>query len=215
MVGSGSDLLPLTRATVDSALAGDTKALRGLVLALRPVVQARVARTLLRRCFRGPDPRSMLEDFVQDTFVALLQDRGRLLRAWMPERGLSLESFVGLVAEQRVLATLRSRKKSPWTEELAMDDGDLDMRTADLPDPEATLLSREALRDLLDDVRARLTPMGHELFVALIVKEEPVSSVCARTSLSTAAVHAWSSRLRKMVNALARERLGETAEVAR
>ncbi len=194
---------PLSKNLVDAALDGDDRALRELVTALTPIMQARVARTLLRRQWRtGLDARTFMEDTVQDTFVALLRDGGRLLRSWDPERGMRLESFVGLVAEQRVLATLRSRRRNPTTEELSIDDADLDVREDEELGPEARALSREALQGLLDEVRARLSAMGHELFMSLIVHEEPIASVCARTRLSTSAVQAWSSRLRRLVRAL-------------
>lgn len=212
VTGSTAGIPSISKATLDAALGGDSRVLRELVTQLTPVVQARVARTLLRRRSRsGADARTFMEDLVQDTFVALLQDRGKLLRAWNPERGLRLESFVALVAEQRVLATLRSRRKNPWTDELAVDDGDLDLHAGSDPGPELRALSREALQSLLDEVRARLSPMGLELFMALVVREESVAAVCERTRLSTSAVHAWSSRLRRLVHTLAAGPLADTS----
>ncbi|KYF57262.1 hypothetical protein BE08_22265, partial [Sorangium cellulosum] len=41
-----------------------------------------------------------------------------------------------------------------------------------------------------------------ELFEALVVDREPIASVCARTGMSTSAVQAWSSRLRRRLAAL-------------
>jgi DNA-directed RNA polymerase specialized sigma24 family protein len=210
--GVGPSSTSLTKATVDAALAGDRRVLRELVTTLTPLVQTRVTRTVLRR--RGTsagDVRAFVEDLVQDTFVALLHDRGKLLRTWNPERGLSLESFVGLVAEQRVLATLRSRRKNPWTEELAVDDADLDVADPHQAGPEALVSSRAALQSLFDEVRARLSPLGFELFMALVVREESAASVSERTKLSISAVHAWSSRLKRLVHALAASEVGEHA----
>lgn len=210
MVGSDARAPALSQAVVAAALDGDTTAVRELVAALTPVVQTRVARTLLRRRSRGAaDARTFMEDLVQDTFVALFHDNGKLLRSWNPERGLRLESFVGLIAEQRVLATLRSRRKNPWTDELAVDDADLELLEPAEQGPEARALSREALRNLLDEVRARLSPMGLELFMSLVVREESIASVCARTRLSTSAVQAWSSRLRRLVHTLAAQQVDE------
>jgi DNA-directed RNA polymerase specialized sigma24 family protein len=189
-----------SRAAVAAALDGDGAALRALVDEIGPAVEARVTRTIRgRRPRHGSEARSTIEDLVQDTFVVLFDDGGRLLRTWNPDRGLRLDSFVGLVAEQRVIATLRSRRRNPWTDELAFDDDDLDGSAAGEATPEAAALSREALQRLLDEVRVRVSPLGLELFMALVVREESVASVCARTNLSTAAVHAWSSRLRRMV----------------
>jgi RNA polymerase sigma-70 factor (ECF subfamily) len=208
-VGGAAPADCLDKASVDAALAGDAAAVRDLVEALAPVVQGRVVRTLLRRRPRGmADLTTTVEDLVQDTFVALLQDGARMLRTWNPERGLRLESFAALVAEQRVLATLRSRRKNPFAEELAIDDGDLEVAEEATLSPEARATSRQELRDLLDEVRSRLSPMGMELFMALVVREESIADVCARTRLSTSAVQAWSSRLKRLVQQLGAARAG-------
>jgi DNA-directed RNA polymerase specialized sigma24 family protein len=93
------------------ALTGDPTALTELVAVLTPVIQARVARTLLARRHRlacGRDVRQEVEDLSQDVFLTLFSRDSRVLRDWQPERGLSLESFVGLVAERQVLSFLRS-----------------------------------------------------------------------------------------------------------
>ena len=58
---------------VRDALSGDRKALRELVDALTPVIQARVVRALLRRRGQaaGRDIRQEVEDMTQDVFSAL------------------------------------------------------------------------------------------------------------------------------------------------
>lgn len=197
---------------IESALSGDGDALRGLVRELTPVVQARAARALLRRraLARGEDPRQRLADVAQDVYVELFRDRAKLLRSWDPARGLSLVNFVGLVTEQRVAALLRSARRNPWAE--ALGDGEAEVGE-DVPagaaDPEERLLSRDAVERLLDLVRARLSPAGLDMFHRLIVREEPIASVCAATGMSTSAVQAWSSRLKRLVQSLAREVLAE------
>src|SRR5262245_25583265 len=90
----------------------DPAAARELVKLLHPVVQARVARVLWRtRGAAGRDLRQEVEDMSQDVFAFLFQDGARALRAWEPERGLSLANFVGLLAERRTLSTLRSARQ--------------------------------------------------------------------------------------------------------
>ncbi|WP_437914926.1 hypothetical protein WME73_05025 [Sorangium sp. So ce302] len=52
--------------------------------------------------------------------------------------------------------------------------------------------------------RARFAgPLGLSLLEALLIEEEPIASVCARTGMSACAVQAWSSRLRRRFAALA------------
>lgn len=194
------------RALVQEALAGDEGALHQLATALTPTIQARVARVLLRRrgCYHG-DARARLEDLVQDTFVELFRDAGRVLRAWDPARGLSLTAFVGMVAEQRVLAFVRTRKTSAMLE-APVDDDTLERRpAADAWNPEARAATREQLLKLLDHARAELSPQGRVLFERLIVDSEAIATVASEMSMSTAAVQAWSSRLKRRIAALAEE----------
>ena len=196
---------------VASALEGDERALRRLVEDVAPTIQARVARVLLRRraLSRGEDVRQRLADIAQDVYVELFRDGGKVLRSWEPSRGLDLRGFVGLVSEQRVAATLRSRRRSPWAEALMDDQDDAAEVLVAGPGPEERLLSRDALERLVDLLRAELSPLGLEMFRCLLVEEESIASVSERTGMSTSAVQAWSSRLRRMVQRLAAESLGE------
>lgn len=196
---------------VASALEGDERALRRLVEDVAPTIQARVARVLLRRraLSRGEDVRQRLADIAQDVYVELFRDGGKVLRSWEPSRGLDLRGFVGLVSEQRVAATLRSRRRSPWAEALMDDQDDAAEVLVAGPGPEERLLSRDALERLVDLLRAELSPLGLEMFRCLLVEEESIANVSERTGMSTSAVQAWSSRLRRMVQRLAAESLGE------
>lgn len=188
-----------SRQLVDAALAGDAVAIRALVAHLTPVIQAAVARALLRRraVARGSDVRQLLDDMIQDSFVELFRDGGKLLRTWDPARGKGLQGFVSLVAEQRVGAVLRSRRKNPWSEELAGDDPIEE--PASTVDPELSIASRQVVHRLFERVQAELSPLGMELFHRLIVDEEPIASVAASMSMSTSAVQAWSSRLKRLL----------------
>lgn len=197
---------------IETALSGDDRAMRALMRELSPVMHARIGRALLRRrsLARGEDPRQRLADIVQDVYVELFRDGAKLLRSWQPSRGLSLRGFVGLVAEQRVSATLRSRRRNPWAEALA--DGDEEVGVslaAESAGPEDRVLSRNAVEHLLDLVRAELSPLGLDMFYRLIVHEEPIPSVAEATGMSISAVQAWSSRLKRLVAGLAREVLSE------
>lgn len=196
------------RRLVDAALAGDAGALQRLANLLTPVIQVRVGYALLRRraLYRG-DPRARLEDLVQDTFVELFREGGRVLRAWDGSRGMSLTSFVGLVAEQRAYAFLRNRKASAKLEDLESGEDDevgarIDARSWD---PESRAATREQLRMLLDHLRAELSPAGRVLFERLLVNEEPIAKVADELKMSVSAVQAWSSRLRRRAAALAEE----------
>lgn len=186
-----------------------------------PVVQARVARTLVRRRGgSGRDARQEVEDLAQDVFASLFADGGRVLRAWEPARGLSLASFCGLVAEREAASILRSGRRSPWTD-TATELDDLEKALAEVPDVEVRVSSREQLARLLDRLREALSPRGLELFHRLVVEEESVESVCASTGMTSDAVYAWKSRIGKVVRKLGAEmaasepRLSEVAVTSR
>jgi RNA polymerase sigma factor (sigma-70 family) len=194
----------LTQDLVLSALGGDGVAIRQMVGALTPVIHARVGRTLLRRrAHLAGGGRERLDDLVQDVFVELFRDGGRALRAWDPARGLSLANWVGLIAEQRASAALRGRKRD-LAADLPLDDAPEEQASPEY-DPEATVFARDKLERLLDLLRAELSPLGLQLFHALIAEQEPIPSVSARLGMSTSAVQAWSSRLKRRIAELMAE----------
>lgn len=195
-----------------AALRGDAVATRELVDALMPVVHVRVARVLVRRR-AGRDVAQEVEDLAQEVFVALFAEDGRALRAWDPARGLGLTSFVGLVAEREASSILRSGKRSPWKEE-ATELDELEEQTPAVPDAEQRVMSRQELGQLVDRLREALSPLGLEMFQRLVVEEESVESVCARTGMSADAVYAWKSRISKLTRKLCLEPLAPLSDPA-
>lgn len=198
----------LTQDDVRRALSGDTPALRRLVVALTPIIQARVTKILNRRARHavGRNVRQEVEDLSQEVFLLLFAENAKVLSSWQPERGLSLKNFVGLVAERQTLTILRSGKKSPWKEDPTLA-ADLDGEDP-VPGPEARALSRQHLRRLLERLHCELSPLGRHLFDLLFVRETPVAEVTRRTSMSPEAVYAWRSRLRRLAHRL-NSNLGE------
>jgi DNA-directed RNA polymerase specialized sigma24 family protein len=192
---------------VGPALAGSPAAVRALVNLVAPVVHARIARALTRSATgrrQGRDLRQEIEDFAQEVFAAIFADQGRALRAWDPERGLSLVNFVGLVAEHQVASILRSGRRNPWTEEPTLA-GEIDLPSGSAEGAEERVYSREVLVKLDDRLRVELSPRGLHLFRMLVVEERSVPDVCAETSMTPDAVYAWRSRLGKLVRKLGDE----------
>jgi RNA polymerase sigma-70 factor (ECF subfamily) len=191
------------------ALAGDVAAVRELVAAFTPVIQARAARALVRRGgAKGRDARQELADLTQDVLLLLFKDDGRILRGWQAERGLSLVNFVGLVAEREVAHIARSGRRSPWSLDPS-EDSELERAAPPVASAEGVAVTR----DLFDRLHARLQEEMHEkaleLFRLLVVEELPAPEVCAITGLSTDAVYTWRSRLlkrsREILSEIARE----------
>jgi RNA polymerase sigma-70 factor (ECF subfamily) len=192
---------------VRRALAGDRGALRPLVDVLVPVVQARVARAMVRSAVahkQGRDLRQDMADFMQEVFVALFADRAKALRSWDPTRGCSLRNFVGLLADHQMASRLRSSKRNPWTEEPTACN-DLDRAVGSVEPTDARIHSRELLTQLLDRLRAELTPRNLNCFHLLMVEERTIVDVCEATGMTTDAVYAFRSRLGKLVRRLVDE----------
>jgi RNA polymerase sigma-70 factor (ECF subfamily) len=188
------------------ALSGDEAALERLVAVLTPVIQARVARCLLRRRMgpaAGRSVRQEVEDLTQEVFLQLFADGGRVMRTWEPERGLSLVNFVGLVAERQAVSLLRSGRRNPWNDEPTLPE-ELDAPAAG-GGPEQATASREELRLLLHRLTEELSPLGRHLFELLFLQELTLGEVVARTGLSDDAVYAWRSRLRRLARRLQAE----------
>jgi RNA polymerase sigma-70 factor (ECF subfamily) len=185
------------------ALAGDERALGRLVGTLTPVIQSRVARGLLLRrsgTAASRNIRQEVEDLSQEIFLVLFADRGKVLRSWQRERGLSLRNFVGLVAERKTASILRIDKRSPWKEDPALPE-ELD-RAAPDSGPEELAELREQRKLLLHRLREELTPLGWHLFDLLFLRGLSVKEVVAETGLSTVAVYKWRSRLRRLIRRL-------------
>lgn len=194
-----------TSKLVRDALAGDRDAEERLVALLTPVIQACVARTLLaRRASRNV--REDVKDLTQDVLLRLFEQDRHVLRSWEPERGLSLENFVGLVSKFYVLSFLRSDKRNRRKEE-PVPDKDLEGPSSDRG-AEEIVVKREQLHLLLDGMRKELSPEGWHLFELLYVEELSVRETMAVTGLSEDAVYQWRSRLRRLARKLLAELSG-------
>lgn len=195
----------LTPTLVQRAADGDPSACRTVIDALTPVIQARVTRALQRRAVesRGRLLRQEVLDLTQEVFMALFDHDARILRRWDPARGASLKTFAGLVAEREVRAVLRSRRRSPWTEDPTQPD-DFAM-SAPTPSAERRVAGKQTLRDVLDRLRGRLSDRGLLLFQALVVEQRPVDEVAAAHDMTRDAIYAWRTRLKRTVVAIAAE----------
>lgn len=189
---------------VERVLAGAPGAARALVDQVSPIIQARVAKALLRSGRgQGRTTRQEVEDFTQEVFASLFDDDGKALKAWKPERGLSLEGFVGFIAERQVASILRSGRRSPWTDE-PTDSDDLVDLAPQASSPEPRVASKELLTAILLRLPLELSAQGQQLFELLLVEERPVDEVGRLTGLKPDAVYAWKSRLGKRIRTLAK-----------
>lgn len=197
---------PIDRALVARALSGEEDAMRELLEVVTPAIQLRVARTLAHRvgAARGRNVRQELEDMVQDVLLRLFSEQGRVLKEWDPERGMNLPQFVGLIAERHIASTLRSSRRSPWTEDPTLSE-DLQSEPDRAATPETVVANRETGRLILDRLREKLSPLGLQLFYALLVEERSIESIIAETGMQRGAIYTWKNRLLKVVHQISAE----------
>lgn len=137
---------------------------------------------------------------VQEVFLALLADEGRLLRQWDPDRGAGLRGFVKLVARQQVWSILRTGRRSPWAEDPT--EGEhlsraMDAASTGAPPADARLASADTLRRLMALIRAHMDTRSVVLFERLYVEERSVEAVCEEFQMSRDALYAWRTRMKR------------------
>jgi RNA polymerase sigma factor (sigma-70 family) len=187
---------------VQRALGGDAGAVRALVDRLAPSVRVAVGRVLFRHRSKSShrDLAQEAEDIAQDVFVALFEGGGRVLASWDPARGASLETFVRLVAERKALDTLRSLRRSPFTEEPTLDD-ELEAVARVARGADDLLEAHDLLQRLDDRLKQALSPRGYTLYLRLFVDEAPVDVVARDFAMAPDAIYAWKYRFTKTVRA--------------
>jgi len=190
---------------VARALDGDNRAMHALVQRLLPIVRFGVNYALISGArIERRDHRQEIRDFVQDVFLSLLSDHGKVLRSWDPERGRSLESFVRLVARRHVTSTLRSGRRSPWSDHPVACD-EIERHVVDDATPATRLESSDSLARVLDHLGGRLDERGVLLFRMLYVEERCVEEVMDAADMTRDAIYAWRLRFRKLVSSLTDE----------
>ena len=179
-------------------LDGDRRAVAAFVRVMTPIVQARAAKAMRGFAVEGSRARQELEDMVQDTFLALFANESKLLRGWDPDRGLSFQNFVGLIAYRLALSKLRTQKSNPFNADPTMDE---ELEQGQEPEPafDTALAQRDLMVKVVARVRAKLSPLGLSLFTALIIEEREIEDVMMEESMSRDALYAWRSRLLKAI----------------
>jgi RNA polymerase sigma-70 factor (ECF subfamily) len=195
---------------IERALSGDGASVRALIDRLSPVIMRRVEATLWRRTGRA-NAGQEAADMAQEVFVALFQADGRALRSWDPGRGMSFDNFIGLLAQHQVVSILRNKRTSPWREEPTVTE-EIEPLGDTAVSPETITSSREDLRLLVDRLRETLSPRGLEVFQRMIIDEEPLEALVARTGMTRDALYQWKSRVLRTVRSLAEEIAADKAK---
>ena len=177
-----------------------------LVIALSPIIRRSVTREMRRRAGSRRAFQQDVEDMVQMVLLSLFTREGGALEAWDPNhgQGLGLEDFVSLVAARQVDAVLRSRRRSPWTEEAMVSEA-IDETPVSRAGPETVTGSRRMLFMVADRLRARVSPLGLEIFEMLFLRDLSPEDVGTALGLRTPTVHTWRSRLSRAAREIVAE----------
>jgi RNA polymerase sigma-70 factor (ECF subfamily) len=138
---------------------------------------------------------------------------GKILKSWEPERGLSLEKFIGLVAERQIVSILRTHKRNPWTEDPTLSD-EMDASLPSAMPAETVVASRNAMDKLFETLKEELSPLAWRLFDLVFLQDLSVDEVIAATGMSADAVYAWRSRLSRLARKRYAELGGEALDAA-
>lgn len=186
------------RRMIDEALAHSGPAWAQLVRRLMPVIQARTRRWL----WRVGGGAAEVEDLAQQVWLRLLEAEGRALRAYDPERGMSLEGYVGLVAEREagnLLAMGRAQKRGGGRVTAEADAG---LNTGDpRTGPEAAATQRNTLGALLAHLDTALPVRGQLVLRLLYVDGHAPPEAAAALGVSLQVVHNWQHRIRELARA--------------
>ncbi len=191
LVRGGPDDTRLVR----RALAGHRGAMRELVGRLLPVLRARVRRRL------GPDHPEQ-EDVVQEIWLRLVSDDGKVLRRYDPRAGTTLEGYAGLVAERQAVSWLRKHTAQRRGGHLrAVDDAILDRRPAPNGDPAAAAEAHQLADALGAHLWAHLPEIGRLVLRLTYTDDHPPATAAAQLGVNTQVVYNWQHKIRALVRA--------------
>lgn len=178
---------------IEQTLAGDPEAKQALVKRLLPIIEGRV----VRRVGRGSD----VQDLVQEVWLALFEQGGRKLRAYRPDRGATLEQFVGLITEREVVEMFRRRsaqKRGGHLQAVSTNEprgANLELVTSH-PGPEEQVVSKNLAARLWARLEKQLAPRGKLVFRLLYTDGLEPGEVARALGVNLQVVYNWQHKIR-------------------
>jgi RNA polymerase sigma factor (sigma-70 family) len=184
------------RALLQQVASGQPAAVRLVARRLLPVLQGRVRRALRRLTPAHVDD---AEDVVQKIWVVLLKDGARQLLAYDAARGISLEAYVGMIAEREVRNHIQhetAAARRPAEGHAPLDEAG-DVPNAD-PGPEADVLSADFAARLDAHLMGSLGPKGQAV-LRLVYGDACAPDRAARAlGCNLQVVYNWQHRIRTL-----------------
>lgn len=128
---------------------------------------------------------------MQDVMLKLFAERGRVLRAWDPDRGLTLRGFLRRVVRFHVLQLFRSSVRNPWRDRLTESHSEVAGEDSD------AILHQLWLWEVRDLLLADESEHGRALYVGLFVEHRSAEDVGEQNNMSRDAVYQWRSRFKR------------------
>ncbi len=186
-------------ATIRRALAGDRRAARRLAERVAPVIRARVLR--MTRGRRGPGGLDT-DDLIHEVWCRLLDDDGRRLRGYDPERGKTFEGYVSMVAGQLVATMAEkhaaAKRRAPGGE------GELTeaQHVADaIADPEQIAAGRDLHGALWRHLEGQLSERGQAVLALVYTDGLSVDEAADRMGVRKQVVYNWQHKIRGLTRA--------------
>lgn len=174
---------------IRQALAGNLDAGKRLVDLVLPVIHHRVRRTLQRYGMT-----EHAEDIAQTVWAVLLKNAARQLLAFDPTRGLSLRSYVGLIANREAgneAKKLLTQGIGQQTESKYVDQLPAQGSRPDVAVEAADLLA--SLRDHLEEV---LPEKGVQVFHLVFLRGLSTKEAAAALGVAEQVIYNWKHRIR-------------------
>lgn len=172
-------------ALIRACAGGDRRAQTELVGRLVPIVRAQLGAMLGRL---GGGLGQDLADLQQDVLVELWRNDLQTLLRWDPARGLSLASFVRMVARRQGTRRLLRRHRADAVVAATAPDV-LELFAGTKPDG-----VRDELDELLRAIYSEFGPRDRELFERLFLEQEEAAEAASALGMSVDAVKKWRSR---------------------
>lgn len=181
-------------ALIDAAVAGDRVAAIELARRVGPAIRARVLRITRGRPTAAIDP----EDMVQAVWERLFAHDARRLCAFDPDRGVSLEGFVSMIAGQAVAEIIEAqtaqKRRAPGG---TTDIDDARGVAAGGPDADDRVAQRGTLDALWQHLEATLPPQGALVLRLLFVDRVEPAEIARLTGMKRATVDSWKFKIKK------------------
>jgi len=180
------------RVLVQGAIAGQRASLRTLARRLMPTIVGRIRLHLGANVVAGRDR----DDIAQDVWLTLMRDDGRLLLEWDPERGRTLEGYVGLLTRRVLWQTRRdgARQRRGGGQHHEVYEDQAGEPTGD---PETHAASRLELERVVSHLRDTLPPRGKLVFELLYADRLSPKEAADAIGVKLQVVYNWQHRIRK------------------